>query len=94
MALGGVELKAPGDWVERSQGGMPKYNADFGEARPLKAWTFKRGKKYEINGKWLRFLRKVGGNHLFQRAHEHARWLTCWTDCQLVGAEVKEEVRA
>ena len=51
-----------------------------------KAWKFKPGKKYVINGKKMRFLRKVGANHLFQSG---AGWLASWTDAQLVGVDVE-----
>ena len=51
-----------------------------------KAWKFKPGKKYVINGKKMLFLRKVGANHLFQSG---AGWLASWTDAQLVGVDVE-----
>ena len=53
----------------------------------LKRWKFEPGRGYYIGGKKLRFLRDVGMNHLFQSS---IGWLTCWTDAQLVGVEVKE----
>lgn len=54
----------------------------------LKRWDFTPGGKYNIGGMMFRFMRKVGPHHLFR--HIGGGWLTCWTDAQLVGVEVKE----
>ena len=57
--------------------------------RELKKWEFIEGVKYTIDKVNYVFLRKEGIHHIFRRAASGCKWLTSYTDSQLVDAVVK-----
>lgn len=57
----------------------------------IKRWTFEPGAIYEIDDHRLRFLRKEGIHHIFQSAVRGVKWLTSYTDSQLVDKNDRKE---
>lgn len=83
----GVRRRTLSTWLQ------PKLPREFEEAswliqesRRLRNWEFSKDTVYQIDENYLIYLRDEGKHHIFRSYF--AKWLTTYTDMQLVGTEV------